>query len=785
MDVLIGCTVTVLVDIQKANLLAESFLRHHPEAKFYIFVVDRTLELVHVMQPGVEYLTPNDLENLDYPFEVLATAFDLDHFISYLEPRVVELLSKKASMVFSFKPYTYVYSSFDSVIQELQSHEIALVPKRITAVPNDDQLPTSDQIESHGTFNSGFVGVASTSFRFIEWWKSETSLRRNLPNNSSLALFELAAASFNCYFERGSEFGVAYWNLDEREISNEADGWFVDNKRLVFANFFGFSLLKPFLVSVEMHGRPRIRLSAHKAIRDFYNSYAQLLTSKMGVVEEDPYQYGYGWGSVSPGLPITPAIREIYRRELLDPECKLVELPPTPFTSAGTKQFLNWMESETQIPGPRLQRFVLAAGLRHPELFHRFVRGISVDYKGIAKWIRTRGRQLDPYFEVLDFDAPQAIHVKDFGRSKSGVDIIGSFNSEHGLGEAGRLLVSAIATTREKVSTISYSPVGIRGKHPFVADNESRNQITVVALNPDQLSELWQGLGDNSRKDRYVIGQWFWELEKAPPWYQSAYQMVDELWAPTKFIESMLRNDVPSRIKVRHMPLPLLPPVVRQGVNRADFEIDDRFAFLFTFDFGSVMKRKNPDGMLRAYLNAFTESDGTQLVIKSTNGSNNVREFEKLMWEIGDRSDVKVIDEYFDTDLNGALMNSIDCYVSLHRSEGLGLTMAEAMSLGKPVIATSYSGNMDFMDESSAFLVPWKYVPVGRDAGAYPSKSVWAEPDLREASKLMRFVFNNQSESASVGLHGKQRILNEFSPEILGQRMETRIREIRRGKYGN
>jgi glycosyltransferase involved in cell wall biosynthesis len=123
-----------------------------------------------------------------------------------------------------------------------------------------------------------------------------------------------------------------------------------------------------------------------------------------------------------------------------------------------------------------------------------------------------------------------------------------------------------------------------------------------------------------------------------------------------------------------------------------------------------------------------------------------------------------------------------DCYVSLHRAEGLGLTIAEAMLLEKPVIATAYSGNMDFMDEDSGLLVPWEYTSVGSGANAYPAHAQWAEPDIDVASNHMRWVFENQSEAQAIGQRAKGRVLRDFSPAITGERMHNRLKEIRRNK---
>jgi glycosyltransferase involved in cell wall biosynthesis len=129
-----------------------------------------------------------------------------------------------------------------------------------------------------------------------------------------------------------------------------------------------------------------------------------------------------------------------------------------------------------------------------------------------------------------------------------------------------------------------------------------------------------------------------------------------------------------------------------------------------------------------------------------------------------------------------ALMAASGCYVSLHRSEGLGMTMAEAMWLGKPVVATAYSGNMDFMDEDTAFLVPFDRVAIPEGCEPYPAGTPWAEPDLDRAAELLRRVFEDPAEAGRRAARGRERLAADFSAHRCGLRMQARMREIRAGR---
>lgn len=384
-----------------------------------------------------------------------------------------------------------------------------------------------------------------------------------------------------------------------------------------------------------------------------------------------------------------------------------------------------------------------------------------------------------PDTSVLQLDIPQV------SRNTNGIDVLGFFTAEHGVGEAARSSVNALRHIGVETSTINYTDTESRTNHSFLTDDESRHYILLCSINADQLVVAREKLGNHFFESRYVIGQWFWELEDAPPWYEPAWPLVNEMWAPTRFIESMLKRSAPSHVQVRHVPLSVEQPKIDLNYTRGHFNLDGRYMFLFVFDFMSIMKRKNPLGLIQAYVEAFTENDGPQLVIKTINGEKRSQDLIALLDAVSGRTDITVIDKYFSRIETSTLISLADCYVSLHRSEGLGLTLAEAMSHGVPVIATNYSGNTDFMSENNSFLIAWDRVPVGDGAGGYSDTSTWAEPRLKEASDAMRFVFKNQFEARIRGSQGRIDLLRDSSVEVSSVIMKNRLKEIWRSQRGN
>jgi len=363
-------------------------------------------------------------------------------------------------------------------------------------------------------------------------------------------------------------------------------------------------------------------------------------------------------------------------------------------------------------------------------------------------------------------------------RRLDGIDVLGFFTAEHGVGEAARYVVRALEAVDTRINTINYTDTESRMSEQFRTHDKSEHEVLFLALNADHIPAAHRIMGEEFFENRYVISQWFWELETAPPWFQTAFPLVDELWAPTRFIEDMLRRSASERVKIRYMPPAIVAPAVDKPVDRRPFGLDERFMFYFSFDFMSIAKRKNPVGLVEAYTQAFAESDDAQLVIKSINGDKRPQDLALLESAIGDRQDIMLMTEYLSRQDASTLMSMADCYVSLHRSEGLGLTITEAMSLGVPVIATAYSGNLDFMDEWNTWRVPCSMSPVGSGAGGYDPHSVWADPDLDAAARMMREVFENPAEAREKAARARDHVLNAFTLDAAGARMRRRLEEI-------
>jgi glycosyltransferase involved in cell wall biosynthesis len=304
--------------------------------------------------------------------------------------------------------------------------------------------------------------------------------------------------------------------------------------------------------------------------------------------------------------------------------------------------------------------------------------------------------------------------------------------------------------------------------------SERGHEFELMCVNPDELPEFVQRLGpDYFRGTR--IGVWGWEVNAIPTRWTSAFEAVDEIWVYSRFVAENIGA-------VASVPVVALPPPVH-APSEAAVPIrlgvpEDDFLFLFVFDYSSTVQRKNPVGLIQAFKRAFASQEGPRLLIKTINAPLLPLSEEAVLWAAEGRPDIHVIDRSLTNAERDGLIAACDCYVSLHRSEGFGLTMAEAMSIGKPVIGTAYSGNVDFMNAENSFLVDYKLTRVGPDCQIYPAEGEWAEPSIEHAAELMRQVYSDPDRAGRVASQARADIDRALSPQTTGAAMRRRLQAL-------
>jgi glycosyltransferase involved in cell wall biosynthesis len=238
---------------------------------------------------------------------------------------------------------------------------------------------------------------------------------------------------------------------------------------------------------------------------------------------------------------------------------------------------------------------------------------------------------------------------------------------------------------------------------------------------------------------RYRIGYWAYELERLPKAWRRTASVLHEIWVPSRFVADAATASLEPGPIISVMPHPTADlSVVRP--DRARFGLaPDAFVILSLFDLRSTRARKNPDAAINAYLRAFPEPDGRSLLVcKVVAAEASPQEFEKLKARSRGRRDIVLLTDRLDDAGVWTLIASCDVLLSLHRAEGYGLTLAEAMKLGRCVVATAWSGNMDFMTAENSIPVSYKLVPIDDPQRQYIAPHlVWAEPDVTAAAMAL------------------------------------------------
>ncbi len=360
------------------------------------------------------------------------------------------------------------------------------------------------------------------------------------------------------------------------------------------------------------------------------------------------------------------------------------------------------------------------------------------------------------------------------------LNIYGDFLATTGLMEAGRRLTSLLLETTLDIRTLRITTpgpthsdlrVGPAFRTPADAPHFDADSLWLANINEfTNISDA--NLRPSGHRGR-IIALWFWELPALPARFAEQIARVDEIWVASTFVQTTLRWYTTKPVHVVPLPIYTQLPVI---FSRRDFDLPETsVVYFFNMDAHSNISRKNPFGLIRAFGRAFDANERQEharLVIKCSNLPAYPAFDAALHQAVDNVNGVVIRDELSRSEMN-ALLASIDVYVSLHRSEGFGLGMAEAMAHGKPVVATAYSGNVDFTRPGSSCLVGYQlrmitdldheWWPEGAQVAYPPGFSYWAEPDLDAATSWLRLLFDQPRLRRRIGLAGAREIDRRYS----------------------
>jgi len=358
----------------------------------------------------------------------------------------------------------------------------------------------------------------------------------------------------------------------------------------------------------------------------------------------------------------------------------------------------------------------------------------------------------------------------------------GFFSSSIGLGEAARKQARFIASLNIPVEVIDLTPAIIpmlqrlhfdeSYSHLSNTDRPTEAAVTLFHMNPPELPKALNA-ATRSVSD-YKIGYWVYELEEIPESWLEAARLVNEIWTPSTFSAVALQRKIKRPVHVMPLPLDLAP--AQSGMRKKLGFREDDFLVLVAYSVTSCVERKNPYAAIRAFLASLGGEFNAYLIIKVSGLDSWKPARAELLVATANHPRVHILDKILTESEMAGLVEEVDVVLSMHRSEGYGLLLAEGMARGKTVVATGWSGNMDFMTCETSFPLPYRLVKVSDRQRIY-NRGIWAEPDEREAAAVLRSCFENRCLCEDIGTMAKTHVEQILIPELRSKHRE-RIAEL-------
>ena len=368
--------------------------------------------------------------------------------------------------------------------------------------------------------------------------------------------------------------------------------------------------------------------------------------------------------------------------------------------------------------------------------------------------------------------------------AREGVIVAGELSRASGLGEGARIMLHGLASLAVPTWPLDIGPLlpGHTADLPpprSPAGEPPAGAALVLHVNPPLVPLVLARLPRALVRNRRIVGFWVWELPVAPPEWRRGARFVHEAWVPSHFAAEALSPLLPGRLRVVPYPLTIVPPEPAP-LSRADFGLPETaLVVLASFNLASSFERKNPLAAVAAFRAAFGDRADRLLLLKVGNPRHFPVDFARLSAAVGGASNIRLDTRTMPRADALALTATADLVLSLHRSEGFGLVPAEAMLLGRPVIATGWSGNMEFMDERSAALVRYRLVAAVDPRGVYAVPgAMWAEPDVAHAAEWLQHLAEDAPARAALGAAGQMHARARLGPAALA----AVVRELSEGR---
>ena len=755
----------------QASVLAASLSRQYPGRKLLVFLLDEPPDPAewppHMdVMPGSAVLDPVDWNQRRCLYDMLefATCIKAACFLY--------LFAHGASRAAYFDPDIVLFKPIDFLLDAAgDDAEVILTPHVLTPLPDDGCLPSDLSIMRSGIYNLGFASIGNTDAAraFVGWW--DDRLRTLCRNNIDGGLFTdqkwmdfTPSLVESTLLLRHPGCNVAYWNLHERTPRHSAEGWQVEGPDgslhdLIFYHFSGFNPNDGLLSKHETRigklspgDTPALLADYAKALLDAgHTAY-----SSRGVPAVR-FACGAAWD---------PLCRALYRQAVAD----RIDFGD-PLEGDAFLKF-----AAGKATGDHLSRYLRTLMRQRADVAAAYQDGRNV--AGFAEYLRRSGAHeigIDPaLLEMLSVPATAPV--------TAGINFVGYLRSHLGVGQGARNHIASIESvgihvTPYDLSDMSSSPTGDYAL-PTAQPDAEVPAITVLFCNADVLPEVLETLPSSVLKT-YRIGCWAWETPDFPEQWCASFDLLDEIWVSTTFIADAVRAK--ATVPVMIIPEPMEPPEVfadRAWLAGMIPDIDPaEFLFLFQFDVKSYWFRKNPEGAIAAFVAAFSPDEPVRLIIKLLNSESDPALLDRLRQAAAGHR-VSFFEQSLESLDRFRLIASVDCFVSLHRAEGFGLSMAEAMAYRVPVVVTGWSGNADFTTADNAALVAFDLKATEEAHGPYPAGTIWAEPRLDDAARQMRRVYDDPIWRESIAAAGAETVATKLSYAVVGAAMRDRLQRL-------
>jgi len=763
-----ACTIVARRELARARVLVASLRAHHPQSAVTVLVLDG-VEGADIVE-GARVVTLEQIAGSTSG--MLAAGNPPDALAAAVLPHLLRsLLSEGPRPLVYLASGLRVLGPLEELERLLDRHGLVLVSRAIGE--SEDPAQAFGEREGGGAISHRMLAstggaqadhvLAAWPSYFVDGAKAVYDWFDGIP-----AIGEDVAVL------RDSGYGLDPWTLSAARVDNGADALRVAGRP---ARIFDFSSLDPLAPHRESYARRDARLHSIPALVELRQRHAdELLAAGYAEDSRRPWRFE----TLGDGAPMTAVMRKLLLEGV--EEGRLID---SPFTRGGRETFYAYLsEPAERGVAAGLSRLHYEIWKIRPDVQVAFPHLDGPDGPSFAAWLREHAHE--------DHCVPEALlpreaqprsasyeHHLDVRELLWGVNVAGFFTSERGLGEAARLLIAGLDARGVPVLPVQarlIPPSGPGAEFAYSDPRDAPYPINIVCINGDLVAPFAREVGDSFFAGRHTIALWWWEMDEFPDGWAQAFEHIDEVWVGSQHVCDTVAPASP--VPVVKMRMPVALPRVPQR-SRAELGLpEDGFLFLYVHDYHSTAARKNPLGVVEAFKRAFQPGSGVKLALKSINAEKVIHEHDRVVLAAGDHPDITLIDAYVPAGEKNAMIAACDCYVSLHRSEGFGLTAAEAMLLGKPVIATRYGGNLEFMTDENSYLVDWEPVEVGEDAHPYPPDGIWADPDLDQAAALMREVFEDPDAAGERGERARQDVIARHAPQVAGEQMEARLRMV-------